>query len=394
MRYALVALLCASVAFAAGKPSKAAPKKDDAAEGDTGDNDTSDDDDANPGAPEGSMKATPSDEGAKDGAGTAHTVEKGDTLWDLSQRYLGSPWYWPKVWSYNPEIANPHWIYPGNVVRFTSTGEEVPTQVEMGEPESVTPGELVDEDKVEVAGKIGYVNKSVLLFRSGGFATAKEVDEAGVIAGSFEEAEYLTSNEQVYLKFKDNKKAKLGDRFVVFKPGMPIYHPSTGDMVGYLTVYLGTAKIIRTDGPMVTAMITEAYDTILRGDMIAPYSEALSKRVAIKPNDKKLDGTIIAQIGMGALTTMVIDQGSNQGVQPGNTFMIMRQQDGLEHKVANFPAYRDERYPIEDIGACIAWEVKSTATSCVLVKSIREIVNGDMVQMRTGGSAASPRASR
>src|SRR5450432_1886140 len=101
MRYALVALLCASVAFAAPAAKKPAPKNADAAEGDSQGEGDSEDDDANPGAPEGSMKAAPSGEGAKDGAGTAHTVEKGDTLWDLSQRYLGSPWYWPKVWSYN-----------------------------------------------------------------------------------------------------------------------------------------------------------------------------------------------------------------------------------------------------------------------------------------------------
>ena len=45
-----------------------------------------------------------------EGPSQVHTVEKGDTLWDLSSKYLGSPWYWPKVWSYNPQIANPLWI--------------------------------------------------------------------------------------------------------------------------------------------------------------------------------------------------------------------------------------------------------------------------------------------
>ncbi|HET9036384.1 MAG TPA: LysM peptidoglycan-binding domain-containing protein, partial [Myxococcaceae bacterium] len=63
-----------------------------------------------------------------------HTVEKGDTLWDLSSKYLGSPWYWPKVWSYNPQIANPHWIYPGNQVRFypgNGGAQETPTRAEV-----------------------------------------------------------------------------------------------------------------------------------------------------------------------------------------------------------------------------------------------------------------------
>src|SRR4051812_39898549 len=86
--------------------------------------------DAPEGGPqEGAVEVAPSEKPEKGGksGNTTHTVEKGDTLWDLSQKILGSPWYWPKVWSYNPEIANPHWIYPGNQVRFMATAEEVPT---------------------------------------------------------------------------------------------------------------------------------------------------------------------------------------------------------------------------------------------------------------------------
>ncbi len=60
----------------------------------------------------------------------SYTVKPGDTLWDLSGRFLNNPWYWPKVWSYNPEISNPHWIYPGNVVRFYPSSVEAPTRVE------------------------------------------------------------------------------------------------------------------------------------------------------------------------------------------------------------------------------------------------------------------------
>src|SRR3954471_15887042 len=49
-----------------------------------------------------------------------HLVRRGDTLWDLCNRYYQNPWAWPKVWSYNPQVANPHWIYPGDQLRLTS----------------------------------------------------------------------------------------------------------------------------------------------------------------------------------------------------------------------------------------------------------------------------------
>ena len=70
------------------------------------------------------------------GAGVpeVYTVEKGDTLWDLCQRFLNNPWYWPKVWSYNPRITNPHWIYPGDEVYFYPQEGQRPVPLQGPEP--------------------------------------------------------------------------------------------------------------------------------------------------------------------------------------------------------------------------------------------------------------------
>jgi hypothetical protein len=110
----------------------------------------------------------------------SHTVERGDTLWDLSRKFLGSPWYWPKVWSYNPDIANPHWIYPGNMVRFYGADEQ-PTQVEVGTavPDVEAGRQLYDEGEgVTKAGQIGYRPKnSVTLAHSVAFVTTKELEQ-------------------------------------------------------------------------------------------------------------------------------------------------------------------------------------------------------------------------
>src|SRR5258708_30774465 len=61
-----------------------------------------------------------------------YVIQKGDTLWDLSQKFLNNPWYWPKIWSNNPYIENPHWIYPGNKLRIVpgEGGAQAPAQVQ------------------------------------------------------------------------------------------------------------------------------------------------------------------------------------------------------------------------------------------------------------------------
>ena len=79
-----------------------------------------------------------------------HTVESGDTLWDLCSKYLNSPWYWPKIWSYNPQLTNPHWIFPGNEISFYPSDENLPTQIAA----STTIEAEIDED-LDIPGELG-----------------------------------------------------------------------------------------------------------------------------------------------------------------------------------------------------------------------------------------------
>src|SRR5512145_88127 len=113
---------------------------------------------------EGSAPAAADGQGAVAPPDT-YTVRPGDTLWDLAGRFLNNPWYWPKVWSYNPEITNPHWIDPGQLLRFFPSAEEVPTRVEpvagveeAPEPEPEAPKELEDFSKAELGGSTDLVD--------------------------------------------------------------------------------------------------------------------------------------------------------------------------------------------------------------------------------------------
>jgi len=348
----------------------------------------------------------PGTEGARESApGETHTVVKGDTLWDLSQQYLGTPWYWPKVWSYNPQIANPHWIYPGNQVRFFPAGEEVPSRVEAGTgPEEAEGAELEaamelgpvnGEQLVETSGKIGYQGAGGTLAVTRGFVTAKELDEAGKIDSSFSEAEMLSYPETVYLRFKRKIEAKVGDRYLVFRTNQEINHPITKKRVGYLTDLLGTVRVLTVGDKFVTAQVTETWDGIMRGDLVGPYGERLTERVAVKPNSKALKGYIVTAMQPFLTITaehhlMVIDKGSADGVQVGNTFSVMRQGNPIGRVLGEMDT-RDKTLPDEVIGTCLVTEVKERTSNCMLIQSLREIFPGDRVEMRVGGA---PTASR
>lgn len=370
--------------------------------------------DEEPPAQSGTLQVPPGTGGRESAPGETHTVESGDTLWDLSQRYLGSPWYWPKVWSYNPEIANPHWIYPGNMVRFFPAGEEVPSRVEpnLGPvpmemvaeegdgPELTEMGEMSGEAMVSVSGKIGYEPKVGRMVMRQGFVTQRELDEAGRIESSFSEAEMLSFPDTVYVRFKKKANAQVGDRYVVFHTGSEIRHPLTGEKEGYLTEFLGTLRVVSIGDTFVTAQIQDTWDSITRGDLVGPYGENFVDRVMQRPNEKEVKGTVLTALVPYLTITgehhfLVVDRGSAAGVQVGNTFSIIRQADlGGDmyepHKVQESA----RNLPPETIGLCMVTEVKEQSSNCVLVQSLREIVPGDRAVMRVGNGAAQPTARR
>ncbi len=76
-----------------------------------------------------------------------YIIQEGDTLWDISDKFLDSPWYWPKIWEMNQYITNPHWIYPGNELKFTYSGTTGP-RVTVTRRKKGTDYSILERDKV------------------------------------------------------------------------------------------------------------------------------------------------------------------------------------------------------------------------------------------------------
>jgi LysM repeat protein len=349
-----------------------------------------------PPAEPGQVRTTPQGQGQEQEQppGQVHTVERGDTLWDLSSKYLGSPWYWPKVWSYNPQIPNPHWIYPGNQVRFfPGNGEETPARAEPvnGEEEELPVSEAVSDDEVQMV-RLPVETKTKEIVVRDGFVTPREVEAAGTLVASFAESEMLSPPNQVYLDFKDKSAVQVGGRYLVFRTVGPVYHPRTGAKLGYQTQVLGVVRVNRTSEKKVRAQIEKAFDEINRGDRIGPAGERLFEAVGRVPNGQTLQNlTVVAPLDSyttisGEHARVLLDVGSSQGVQVGNTFTIIRQVDPILSGVGVDPsANQDASLPVEDVGQCMAVDVRETVTTCLLTRSLREIVTGDRAEMRASG---------
>lgn len=347
-------------------------------------------------APEGSATVTPEkpappSKSPGEAPNAAHTVERGDTLWDLSRRYLGSPWYWPKVWSYNPEIANPHWIYPGNMVRFYGADEQ-PTQVEVGtEVPDVEESAMFSEetDGVTKAGQIGYRPKNSVTLGITAFITTKELEQTAKIMGSFAENEMLTFPYSVYVDVSEKKSLKLGDTAVIYREGGEVLHPKTKAFIGYLTRVVAEGKVTALDQKkkVATIAITRSLDEVHRGDSVSPAGESVIRTVAPRPNDKEVKGAMLVAgakrytLHQGESFVVMLDKGADDGVKLGNSFTFFRAGDTSETERHFSPADIDERFPREVVGQCLVVDVKSKASSCLLIRTMRELVPGDLADM-------------
>jgi hypothetical protein len=342
-----------------------------------------------------------------------YTIRPGDTLWDLSGRFLNNPWYWPKIWSYNPEIANPHWIYPGNLLRFYPASEEGPARVEpllpvaggpqpdVEEDDFEMPRELEDlsladmkeppsaeeQDAVAVSGpyKIGQVRGRATMARRDSFVTPRELAESGAITAAFEEKAMLATLDKAYARFGQPDAVKSGETYIVYRTNGDVRHPITGELLGYQTVVLGAARVVAVDDKAASLVIVQANDVIERGAMLGPWTDRFFRRVDPTPNGQALEGLIVGSqtrivTQMGEQQVVYVDRGEAHGVREGNVFTVVRSGD-LYGKPPDRPVW-DESLPKEDIGQLLVVDVKERASTALVTRSVKELFIGDRVELR------------
>lgn len=378
------------------------------------------------------------------GAPEEYTILKGDTLWDLSQKFLNNPWYWPKIWSLNPGIENPHWIYPGNKLRIVpgEGGAQAPAQVqappEQGvdatsasaaeEPQapgldateastSVTPPvsadlEVVGKDSrenkaalnsVSMSGKLAFTPPPVVTVRASGLVTPEELANAGHLDASFEEKEMLATYDTAYVDFRGEVPAKPGDKLIIFRPDGTIMNPVTHRKVADQTKTVGVVKVLSVQGNQATVQVERTFEEIARGDLVRPWTPQ-DKRVAPKANTADVSGIIVQAVNPGLSTfgeanEVFIDKGSSDGVQEGNTFAVVRHGDGLSNTLVTDSMAQGEggnramsvKTPDENVGLLLVIDTKEHLSTAIVVKSVRELAPGDVVEMHASGSGGGAR---
>jgi len=301
-----------------------------------------------------------------------HVVKRGDTLWEIAGYYFRNPWTWPKLWAMNPSITNPHWIYPGDIVRLMAAAEA---------PAAAPPTAVVPDQPKKV------VRTDGVFLRQTGFIEPDELKNAGTIIASKEEKIMLGSHDEAYVEMKKDQPLRVGERYTIYRPLEEVKHPVTKKKLGVLVQILGEAEVKSvTDGNIARCVIVDSIDPIERGYKVGVLRRQFKVIEPVR-NAREIEGVVAVGLRPLAMVAsqqlLFIDKGKIDGVGVGNRFFVTRRGDGYQPILATGPV-DDRRFPREIIAEIIIIDTRQALAMGLVTRSVKEARNGDRVEMRKG----------
>ncbi len=320
----------------------------------------------------------------------AYQIKRGDTLWDISERFLKNPFLWPKVWALNPYIPNPHWIYPGNRIRLKQSVPIMPSGKipEVKKPRFHPAPPLHSHQTMEQKPVKKPVSPSPPLFsyediHSSGFIAESRLSEIGRVITN--EDHTLLNSEQKILCFytKHPEMIHPGDRFTTFTYVKIVKSPyHTFKKLGYLIQVGGDIEVTHIEGHICFAKILHSYREIGENDPISRFEQWPTKFV-ITPFKGPLKACIVTMkegLMMGAEGSVVyIDRGSTDGLRQGDQLSIYK---SCPPSPNPYHTTWKTRMDLTDrrVGSLVILSTQPHTATALIIASSREIEVGDIVR--------------
>ncbi|GAB4243656.1 MAG: LysM domain-containing protein [Deltaproteobacteria bacterium] len=282
--------------------------------------------------PAGSFAQQVPPEAAKPSGGIVHTVVAGDTLWDLSAKYLGTPWKWTEIWERNRFLTNPHYIYPGIQVVIVPPGateialgrEAAPVAVAAEAPPAPpAPRETKPASPAPKPPPVPYLDiKPSDFVRAGEFLRAAP-QGIGNIRGGKEPKVGFVEGDIVYLSLA--KEIPEGQLLGVYRVRGPIEGPGDRPVSGYVKYLIGVIQAVAKQNGHPAARVRQSFEDLTGADLVSEEIPAYTP-VRIDPGGEGVTSTVIAgrlenkELAQGDF--IFLDRGASAGVAVGNVFRL------------------------------------------------------------------------
>jgi hypothetical protein len=290
-----------------------------------------------------------------------YTVKRGDTLWDIAAVFLKDPWFWPEIWQINPQVENPHLIYPGDVLSlaYGANGDAhvMISQFGGARLEPRLRSEALDGpiDTIPFSAIAAFLSKPSVLTKEQALASPHIL--------AFRDHHMIGGTGHEF--YARNLNGAVNQSFVVMHVGDPIYDIDSREVLGYQAYYVATA-VVKTPGEVSKAVLTENKREALEGDRLVTVEGERSLTFAPHAPSKPVDGQIIAVADnasqIGQYQVVVLNRGQVDGLEQGAVLAVDQQGAIVDDKMSEWPWHKEPygdhvQLPYERAGTLIVFKV-------------------------------------
>ncbi|MFB3058316.1 MAG: LysM peptidoglycan-binding domain-containing protein [Gammaproteobacteria bacterium] len=323
-----------------------------------------------------------------------YIVQKGDTLWDISSVFLRDPWHWPEIWFKNPQVENPHLIYPGDELAIIYIGGERRVQIvrrgEDGQILSIGGTSGMKVVKLSPRVRTHAIDASIpsipidsirhLLSRPL-IIEKEELDNSAYVISSVDAHLINSVNDRLYVRKLDTNSGN--GRYQIFRPNKPLHDPTTDELLGYEAIYVGETKLLLGGDPA-TVQVTKSVREILRNDRVLPIDNTNFERDFFpKPPGTQVRGEVLSLLDaismLGQYQTLAINLGSRDGIETGNLLVVKRVGAVIPDSEEEDPTFK-LKLPNERIGLVMIIRSFEKMSYALVMEASRPIVVTDYVE--------------
>lgn len=334
----------------------------------------------------------------------SHTVKRGDTLWGISGIFLKSPWRWPELWGMNKaQIANPHLIYPGQVLRLVKSDGRARLELagSAATPAASAPGDVVRlsprtrEEELGAAAIPSIPNHLIEPFLSRPLVVeADGLDAYPRIVATQEGRVYLGRGDTAYARGVTDPAVKS---YNVFRTAQPLFDPDDTARrrpIAYEAFFLGTAAVTKTGDDVTTLRIVDSKQEIGEGDRLIPVERlTLASYVPRRPQ-QQIDARIVSVYGgldnAAGGSVVTLNRGRADGLEVGDVLALLQVGGTITDRTVR--GWQSVELPDERIGEVFVFRVFDHIAYALVVRSTVPVKVGD--RLREPDDALVPRAQR
>lgn len=274
----------------------------------------------------------------RDGHPQSYTVARGDTLWDISGKFLKQPWKWPQIWRANPQVHDPDLIYPGDVLTLTYVDGQPRLVLNRGESRGtvkLSPG-IRRTPIAEAIPTIPLEKVNAFLLSNRILDSAAELERAPYIVAGNAERVVSGAGDRIYArgKFRDEQPA-----YGLFRQGKSYSDPQTKQLLGVNADYIGNGEVVAEEGDIATLNLTRTTQEVRIGDRLLPTEERpISSTFQPSEPRERIDGLIIdvprGVTQIGQLDVVTLNKGRRDGLVEGNVLAVYKTGETVRDRIS------------------------------------------------------------